>query len=128
MFILINESCSIFLKVYIFVIYTHKNNHVPFSYIITEELNFFVLIKLQVRKIVLVQACVRRWLARVRYQKERWQLAVSVVTLQRFVRGWLARRRLLEEQRLEEQKRIEEAKARKGIGFLEFKVYNSYLN
>ncbi|XP_058807301.1 myosin-IIIb-like isoform X2 [Phymastichus coffea] len=46
----------------------------------------------QLRKIVMVQACVRRWLAKIRFKKEKWQLAVSVVTLQRHIRGWLARK------------------------------------
>ncbi|XP_067001655.2 myosin-IIIb isoform X2 [Anabrus simplex] len=53
----------------------------------------------QLRKIVMVQACVRRWLAKVRYQRAKWQMASSVVTLQRFVRGWLTRRRFLEQQK-----------------------------
>ncbi|GLH16633.1 Myosin-VIIa [Gryllus bimaculatus] len=52
-----------------------------------------------IRKIVLVQACVRRWLAKVRFQRIKWELACSVVTLQRYVRGWLTRRRFLEHQK-----------------------------
>lgn len=46
----------------------------------------------QLRKIVIVQACVRRWLARLRFRKQKWQFAVSVVTLQRHIRGWLSRK------------------------------------
>lgn len=48
----------------------------------------------RVRKVVLVQACVRRWLARVRYLRTRTRVSDSAVTLQRHVRGWLTRRRL----------------------------------
>ncbi|CAD6208851.1 GSCOCG00010680001-RA-CDS [Cotesia congregata] len=50
----------------------------------------------QLRKIVMVQAWVRRWLAKIHYRKEKWQLACSVVTLQRHIRGWLLRKRLTE--------------------------------
>ncbi|XP_031788630.1 myosin-IIIb isoform X2 [Nasonia vitripennis] len=50
----------------------------------------------QLKKIVMVQACVRRWLAKIRFKREKWQLAVSVVTLQRHIRGWLGRRRAVE--------------------------------
>ncbi|XP_020280531.1 myosin-IIIb-like isoform X2 [Pseudomyrmex gracilis] len=46
----------------------------------------------QLKKIVMVQACVRRWLAKMRFRKQKWQFAVSVVTLQRHIRGWLARK------------------------------------
>ncbi|XP_054277512.1 myosin-IIIb-like isoform X2 [Macrosteles quadrilineatus] len=48
----------------------------------------------QVRKIILVQSCIRRWLARSKYHKVRWEMATSVLTLQRYVRGWIARNRL----------------------------------
>lgn len=50
----------------------------------------------QLKKIVMVQACVRRWLAKIRFRKEKWQLAVSVVTLQRHIRRWLARKHAIE--------------------------------
>ncbi|XP_011865309.1 PREDICTED: myosin-IIIb-like isoform X1 [Vollenhovia emeryi] len=46
----------------------------------------------QLRKIIVVQACVRRWLAKMRFKKKKWQVAVSVVTLQRHIRGWLSRK------------------------------------
>lgn len=70
----------------------------------------------QVRKIVLVQACVRRWLACARYKHTKWQMARSVTTLQRYVRGWLTRRHYQEQRRLAEQTRQEqEAKAKKGL-------------
>jgi myosin-3 len=46
----------------------------------------------QLRKIIIVQACVRRWLAKMRFKKQKWQFAVSVVTLQRHIRGWLSRK------------------------------------
>ncbi|XP_008478438.1 unconventional myosin-Vc-like [Diaphorina citri] len=41
------------------------------------------------RKIILVQSCVRRWLAKSKYKRIRWEIASSVVTLQRYVRRWL---------------------------------------
>lgn len=46
----------------------------------------------QLKKIIMVQACVRRWLAKMRFKKQKWQFAVSVVTLQRHIRGWLSRK------------------------------------
>lgn len=80
----------------------------------------------QLRKVVLVQSCVRRWLARVRYKRQRTMVSASAVTLQRHVRGWLTRRRLHAEQlvresaererqqrlRLEEAQRERESKAK----------------
>lgn len=47
-----------------------------------------------VRKIVLVQACVRRWLARIHYRENRQRRSQSALTLQRHVRGWLTRKRV----------------------------------
>jgi myosin-3 len=71
---------------------------------------------MQLRKIVLVQACVRRWLARSRYQLAKWQMARSVMTLQRYTRGWLARRHYQEQRRIAEQRRQEEeARSAKGL-------------
>ncbi|XP_063883342.1 myosin-IIIb-like isoform X3 [Scylla paramamosain] len=60
----------------------------------------------QIRRIIQVQACVRRWLARIRVQKEKWALARSVLTLQRFTRGWISRKRYQEEasKRLDQKK------------------------
>lgn len=54
---------------------------------------------LQIRKVVLVQACVRGWLARRNYQRLKAQMAISVLTLQRHVRGWLTRKQLQERQK-----------------------------
>lgn len=51
----------------------------------------------QLRKIVMVQACIRRWLAKIHFKREKWQLAVSVVTLQRHIRGWLSRKHTIED-------------------------------
>lgn len=53
----------------------------------------------QIRKVVLVQACARGWLARRNYQRLKAQMAISVLTLQRHVRGWLTRKKLQERQR-----------------------------
>lgn len=48
----------------------------------------------QLRKIILVQACVRRWLARVHYRRTRTRMSQSAMTVQRYVRGWLTRKRM----------------------------------
>lgn len=74
----------------------------------------------QVRQVVLVQACVRAWLARVRFRRARAQREAreasealreaqrqSALTLQRYVRGWIERRRAheqLEEARAQRQR------------------------
>ncbi|KAG5313772.1 MYO3A protein, partial [Pseudoatta argentina] len=63
----------------------------------------------QLRKIIIVQACVRRWLAKLRFKKQKWQFAVSVVTLQRHIRGWLSRKQT--EQMLAEKRAKEENEA-----------------
>ncbi|XP_053973288.1 myosin-IIIb-like isoform X2 [Hylaeus volcanicus] len=63
----------------------------------------------QLKKIIMVQACVRRWLARIRFKKQKWQFAVSVVTLQRHIRGWLSRKHMIEE--LKKKEEDEEATA-----------------
>lgn len=55
---------------------------------------FIITFIIQVRKITLVQACVRRWLAKIHVRKMKEQLAVSILTLQRHVRGWLTRRKM----------------------------------
>ena len=69
----------------------------------------------RIRKVILVQACARRWLAKRLVRKRKREMAESVVTLQRHVRGWLTRRRYekakekrdreLHEMRLQEQKK-----------------------
>ncbi|XP_055618927.1 myosin-IIIb-like isoform X2 [Toxorhynchites rutilus septentrionalis] len=76
-----------------------------------------------VGKIILVQACVRRWLAKSHFKREKQQvLAMSAVTLQKHVRGWLTRRRMnklmrerkekerLEQERLEKERLAREKK------------------
>ncbi|XP_019889251.2 myosin-IIIb isoform X2 [Ooceraea biroi] len=50
----------------------------------------------QLKKIIMIQSCVRRWLAKMRFKKQKWQFAVSVVTLQRHIRGWLSRKRTMQ--------------------------------
>ncbi|CAK1601925.1 unnamed protein product [Parnassius mnemosyne] len=50
----------------------------------------------QIRKVILVQACARAWLARRLCERLRAQMAISVLTLQRHVRGWLTRKHLKE--------------------------------
>nr|XP_018914102.1 PREDICTED: myosin-IIIb-like isoform X1 [Bemisia tabaci] len=51
----------------------------------------------QIRKIVLVQSCVRRWLARTKYKRLRKEMSSSVLTLQRYVRGWITRKKIKKE-------------------------------
>lgn len=73
------------------------------------------LYEAQIRKVVLIQAMARRWLAKRVYRKRRREMAESVVTLQRHVRGWLTRKRFekakekreaeLREKILQEQKK-----------------------
>jgi myosin-3 len=48
----------------------------------------------RIKKIVLVQAFARRWLAKIRVQKMRSEKHQSVLTLQKHVRGWLTRRKI----------------------------------
>ncbi|XP_044736982.1 myosin-IIIa-like [Chrysoperla carnea] len=50
----------------------------------------------QMHKIILSQACVRRWLAMLQYKKLRWNIrqTESAVTMQKVVRGFLTRKRL----------------------------------
>lgn len=73
----------------------------------------------RIRKVVLVQAMARRWLAKRVYKKKKREMADSVVTLQRHVRGWLTRKRfekakdkrekeLREKMLLEQKKKIVE--------------------
>lgn len=48
----------------------------------------------QSKKIIMVQACVRRWLAKIHYKQQKWQFAFAIVTLQKYIRGWLSRKRI----------------------------------
>lgn len=68
----------------------------------------------QVRKIVIVQACVRRWLAKLEYKKAKLRMAVSALTLQKHIRGWLTRRKiqLVKERREKERLEREQKKER----------------
>ncbi|XP_059607576.1 myosin-IIIb-like isoform X2 [Phlebotomus argentipes] len=71
----------------------------------------------QVRKIIIVQACVRRWLARTRYLRTLRRMSASAVMVQKHVRGWLTRRRisLLRERRNKERReRMETRDVRHG--------------
>ncbi|XP_035785820.1 myosin-IIIb-like isoform X3 [Anopheles albimanus] len=66
-----------------------------------------------VRKIVLVQACVRRWLAKAQYRREKQRVALSAVTLQKHVRGWLTRRRMRILKEKQERERLEQERLEK---------------
>lgn len=68
---------------------------------------------MQVRKIVLVQACVRRWLAKALYKREKQRVALSAVTLQKHVRGWLTRRRMRILKEKQERERLEQERLEK---------------
>ncbi|KAG4070138.1 hypothetical protein HA402_013381 [Bradysia odoriphaga] len=69
----------------------------------------------QVRKITLVQACVRRWLAKLQYKRNKFEAARNAVTLQRHIRGWLTRRKVhaLREQAKIQKALIEQARIKK---------------
>jgi len=75
----------------------------------------------QLRKIIIVQACVRRWLAKMKFNKQKWQFAVSVVTLQRHIRGWLSRKHTEE---MLVQKRAEEEN--KTLDFMLSEFYSQF--
>ncbi|XP_052862446.1 myosin-IIIb [Anopheles cruzii] len=66
-----------------------------------------------VRKIILVQACVRRWLAKALYRREKQRVALSAVTLQKHVRGWLTRRRMRLLKEKQERERLEQERLEK---------------
>lgn len=67
----------------------------------------------QVRKITMAQACIRRWLAKKIVKNEKNKRAVSVVTLQKHVRGWLTRRKMnLIKEREDRERREREIKER----------------
>lgn len=61
----------------------------------------------QVSKIIMVQACVRRWLAKSRFAKSKEQMDTSAITLQKHVRGWLSRRKARELREDRERERLE---------------------
>lgn len=74
-------------------------------------------ISLKVRKITLVQACVRRWLAKLKYKKSKSEAARNAVTLQRHIRGWLTRRKVyaLKEQARIQKELVEQARLKKEL-------------
>ena len=76
----------------------------------------------QLKKIIMVQACVRRWLARIRFKKQKWQFAVSIVTLQRHIRGWLQQKHFLEEMK-KKQEEAEKTVLQKAQGMRLFLFY-----
>ncbi|CAL4059864.1 unnamed protein product, partial [Meganyctiphanes norvegica] len=46
----------------------------------------------QIRRVIQVQSCVRRWLAKIKVDKEKWKIAQSILVLQKYARGWKARK------------------------------------
>lgn len=70
---------------------------------------------MQVRKVTLVQACVRRWLAKLKYKKSKFEAARNAVTLQRHIRGWLTRRKVyaLKEQARIQKELVEQARSKR---------------
>lgn len=87
--------CSILFQMLVFL----KYYHVEILAKLYEE---------QLRKIILVQSCVRRWLARVHYRRTKTRMAQSAMTVQRYVRGWLTRKRLHQMRTEWEQRQKEE--------------------
>lgn len=63
----------------------------------------------------MVQACVRRWLAKLKYKRNRVEAARSAVTLQRHIRGWLTRRKVhaLREQAKMQKALVEQARIKR---------------
>ncbi|ODN02300.1 Myosin-IIIa [Orchesella cincta] len=47
----------------------------------------------QIRSVIFVQACVRRWLAKIRFRKGMWQVAKTIISTQRAAKLWLNRKR-----------------------------------
>lgn len=76
-----------------------KYYHVEFLVKLYEE---------HIRKVVLIQACVRRWLAKIKYRQNRDRIAKSALTLQRHVRGWLTRRRVRRLKEIQERAKKEQ--------------------
>lgn len=72
---------------------------------------------LKVRKVTLVQACVRRWLAKLKYKKSKFEAARNAVTLQRHIRGWLTRRKVyaLKEQARIQKELVEQARSKREL-------------
>lgn len=70
----------------------------------------------QIKKIVLVQSFVRRWLAKIRCRAVKREKEISALTLQRHVRGWLTRRRieLMKEKQMREKIDIERKEKQHG--------------
>lgn len=62
-----------------------------------------------------MQACVRRWLAKMKYKKNKLEAARSAVTLQKHIRGWLTRRKVyaLKEQARIKKELIEQARMKR---------------
>ncbi|KAL1462617.1 hypothetical protein WDU94_014439, partial [Cyamophila willieti] len=81
------ENCKILLTRLNMDGYAIGKNKVFLKYYHVEYLT--KLYEDTMRKIILVQSCVRRWLAKSKYKRIRWEIASSVVTLQRYVRRWL---------------------------------------
>lgn len=78
----------------------------------------------QVRKIIIVQSCVRRWLAKIQYKKNKEKLEKTAILLQRYIRGWMARKHFneikteklnqkIELEKIERERKIKEMKKAK---------------
>lgn len=83
----------------------------------------------QVRKIVLVQSFIRRWLAKVRFIKLKKEKELNVLTLQKHVRGWLTRRRfhLLKDKQIREKIEQERREQQNGDNLMKQFVSRSAL-
>lgn len=58
----------------------------------------------QVRRVILVQACVRRFLYRRKYLRMKREMTFSVLTIQKYIRGWMVRKNTQELRK--KQKRV----------------------
>lgn len=80
----------------------------------------------QIKKVILVQAYVRRWIAKSRYRKLKLEMQLSALTLQKHVRGWLTRRRfqLIKEKQqremIEKEKKDKEKEKKNAIIMKQF--------
>ena len=52
----------------------------------------YLLFFMQIRKIVFIQTCIRRWLARIRIKRGMWHVANQVVSAKKAAKAWMTRK------------------------------------
>lgn len=83
------------------------------------------LYKDKLRKIILIQSLIRRWIAKKFVEKLRYEKFMSAVTLQKHARGWLTRKKMKLLQELpKSEKKIEVADKKKNWKYLVEKQNN----